>query len=211
VRRLFGPLEPLIADFYRAIFFDVRVFARKLLRLGAPKRVLEVGCGEGALVEQMARLWPQARIVGIDVTPRLGRLCRAEASRVRFQQITVQEFAAAEPGAMDLVVLCDVLHHIPWDQHRGILLAAARALRPGGLLVIKDWMRDGSPGYWIGYFSDRYISGDRVRYGTRDEWVQVLQETFGRSSLRQEFTIAPHSCNHAFVLEATAVALNGSA
>jgi 2-polyprenyl-6-hydroxyphenyl methylase/3-demethylubiquinone-9 3-methyltransferase len=201
VRRMFGPLEPLIADCYRSLFFNVAAFARKIEQLTLPERVLEVGCGEGALATEMARLWPLAQIDGIDLTPRLGRLYRGERSRVRFQQISVQEFAAVDPGSVDLVVICDVMHHIPWHQHHEILRAAARALRANGVLVVKEWVRDGSGAYWLGYLSDRYITGDRIRYGTRDEWIQAFQDVFGMSSLRKEFSVAPWRCNRAFVLE----------
>ncbi len=195
-----GPLEPVVTDCYRLLFFDMAAFARELCHLSTPRRVLEVGCGEGALVTHLARLWPAARIDGIDLTSRLGRMYRGDRARVRFQRLAVEDFAAADPGGMDLVVLCDVLHHIPWDRHPGIFAAAARVLRPGGLVVVKEWVRDGNPAYWLGYFSDRYITGDRIRYGTREEWVQALRAAFGPSALQREFAIAPWSCNRAFVL-----------
>src|SRR5262245_35857432 len=34
-----------------------------------PKRVLEIGCGIGATTWRMARAWPQAEVLGVDVSP----------------------------------------------------------------------------------------------------------------------------------------------
>ena len=201
VRQMCGPLEPLVTDLYRAAFISLPAFARKLQQLCLPKRVLEVGCGEGALVTQMARLWPSAQFDAIDLTPRLGRLYQGERSRVRFRQISVQEFATAEPKSMDLVVFCDVLHHIPYEQRGEVLRAAARSLRPEGLLVIKEWVRNGNPVYWLGYFADRYITGERIRYGTRDEWLRAFEEALAPLSLHGEFSVAPWSCNRGFLFK----------
>ena len=201
VRRMFGPLEPTITDLYRSFFVNIPDLARRLQHLASPARVLEVGCGEGALVTQMARVWPSTRIDGIDQTPRLGRLYRGDPSRVRFRQVSVQDYSKGDPASVDLVVICDVLHHIPWEQHREILLAAAQALRPGGLFVIKEWLRDKKPPFWLGYFADRYISGERIQFGTRNEWVRKFEEIFGPAKLRQEFSVAPWSCNGAFVIQ----------
>ena len=200
VRRLFGPVEPIVAECYRSIFMDMDAFTRQLRRRITPERVLEVGCGEGALTTRMARIWPHARIDGIDLTPRLGRLFSGDRSRVRFQRIPVQEYVAAEPGVADLVIIGDVMHHIPWEEHPGIFQASAQALRPGGTLIVKEWIRDGNPVYWLGYASDRYVSGERIRYGTRDEWLAAFRREFGPTALQGEFSIAPWSCNQAFVL-----------
>lgn len=66
VRRGMGPLEPVVTNLCRAMFFDVRAFARKLGTLARPRRVLEVGCGEGAVLTQLARQWKDASFDGID-------------------------------------------------------------------------------------------------------------------------------------------------
>ena len=39
-----------------------------------PRRILEVGCGEGAVSERLAALYPNAEITAIDITPNVGRL-----------------------------------------------------------------------------------------------------------------------------------------
>ena len=200
VREMLGRWEPHAADVYRGLFFSLDSFVDQLAQRVTPERVLEVGCGEGALMTRMARRWPDARLVGIDITPRLGRLFGGDPARVRFQQTTVQEFTAVEPATVDLVVICDVLHHVPPAEHTATLTACRAALRPGGLLVVKEWIRNASPIFWLGAASDRFISGDRVRFGNGDAWRQVFEVALGPGSLREEISLRPWRSNRAFVL-----------
>ena len=72
VRSLFGPAEPAVARAYRRIFVDVEALAREVAGLVAARRVLEVGAGEGQFTEALARVFPEAEILGIDITPRVG-------------------------------------------------------------------------------------------------------------------------------------------
>ncbi|HMM73490.1 MAG TPA: hypothetical protein PKC22_14945, partial [Rhodocyclaceae bacterium] len=78
VRRLAGPFEPQLADAYRALFFDVEGFAQRIAWLGEPALVVEIGCGEGALVDALAQVLPRTRFVGVDVSPQVGRLFRGD-------------------------------------------------------------------------------------------------------------------------------------
>jgi SAM-dependent methyltransferase len=201
VRGLCGPLEPFVTELYRRIFFDPNRFIKSVSQQGTPARVLEVGCGEGAITSRLLNLWPEVRIDAIDLTPRLGRLLEGDRSRVRLQQIPVEQFAAEEPCSVDLVMICDVMHHIPWDLHPSIFAASLKALKPGGTLIIKEWIHNLHPIYWLGYFCDRVISGERIRYGSRDEWAEKFRIAFGADAIKTEFSISPWSCNHAFVMK----------
>lgn len=192
IRRLFGPHERRVSEAYRAIYFDVDAFIRRI-RAWTPdaRRILEVGCGEGAITQRLVAAYPGAAITGIDISPRVGRLYEGPAGAARFLETTVQELAAAEPGRYDLVVLADVLHHVP-DAMRQPLLDAIRTLMaPGACLAFKEWERNGTPIYWLGYASDRWITGDRIQYMTRDEVRGRIAAAFGAEAMVDEARIAP--------------------
>lgn len=88
VRRLFGRYEHRIAAFYRALFFDIDDYKRQLQAWApGPKRILEVGCGEGAVTEVLVELYPSARITAIDIMPAVGRLYRGPSETVQFRQV----------------------------------------------------------------------------------------------------------------------------
>lgn len=50
----------------------------------------------------------------------------ALGSRIRdcFHQQTVEDYVVAGGAAFDLAVICDVMHHIPWEMHDEILKSA---------------------------------------------------------------------------------------
>lgn len=202
VRELLGPLEAPVTDLYRASFINLGRFAELVRRWAPAEEILEVGCGEGALVQRLARTYPEARITGIDITPRVGRLFRGDCCRINFLQQSVQAFAAARPAAFDLVVICDVMHHVPWEMHVELLTHARQALRSGGRLVLKDWERRASPIHWACYLSDRYLTGDRIRYGNAAYFRDLLAQVFGPSCIEQECRVPPWRNNIAFCVRA---------
>jgi 2-polyprenyl-6-hydroxyphenyl methylase/3-demethylubiquinone-9 3-methyltransferase len=202
VRGLFGPLEPHLADAYRSIYLDVDALVRLISRWRPrASRILEVGCGEGAVTQKLCLAYPQASITAIDVTPRVGRLFRGEAGRVCFLRRTALEIATLHPAAYDLVVLCDVLHHVPVAQRRSLLDAVRLCMAPQGVFVFKDWQRNNSPIHWLCHASDRWLTGDRISYLSRDEMRQGLADSFGAAALHAEARVAPWWNNLAFLVQ----------
>lgn len=107
-----------------------------LLRLadGAPaRRVLDFGCGEGALLPSLSGAYEE--ICAIDLDP---NAARAICERLALRNVTV---ATATPGRLpypdahfDLVFAADVLEHIP--DLAPVLAELKRVLRPGGSLLV---------------------------------------------------------------------------
>ena len=192
IRSMFGPYEHQLSEVYRSLYIDVNAFAERM-RQWTPtaKRVLGVGCGEGAVTERLKAIYPDADITAIDITPRVGRLYAGSPDGVRFVQCDVQQIAAAEPGQYDLAVLADVLHPVPVEFRPGLLDAIRTTLALGGVLVFKDWERSFTPIHWICYASDRWLTGDRIVYMTRDEMRERLARSFGEAALVAEARVAP--------------------
>jgi 2-polyprenyl-3-methyl-5-hydroxy-6-metoxy-1,4-benzoquinol methylase len=198
---MFGPYERQISDLYRALFIDIDAFVEVIVQwTRAPIRILEVGCGEGAVTQRLGAVFPDADVTAIDITPRVGRLYHGSLGRVRFMQCTVQDIAAAEPGQYDLVVLSDVLHHVPLELRQGLLDAIRTALAPNGTLIFKDWQKTHSPIHWLTYALDRWLTGDRVSYMTREEMRERLARTFGEGALPAEALIGPWRNNLAILV-----------
>jgi 2-polyprenyl-6-hydroxyphenyl methylase/3-demethylubiquinone-9 3-methyltransferase len=192
IRKMFGPHERRISEAYRSLYIDIDKFVELAVRWKpTANRILEVGCGEGAVTERLRVSYPEAGITAIDITPRIGRLYRGSPDGVRFIQCGVQEIAASEPGQYDLVVLSDVLHHVPVELRQGLLAAIRTVLAPTGSFIFKDWQRNYAPIHWMCYASDRWLTGDRISYMTRDEMRACLAGTFGATSLIDEARVDP--------------------
>lgn len=84
----------------------------RMLQPISPVRMLEVGCGEGHILERLNRLFPSARAGGLDVSLDVLRLAKP---RVGASALTAAS-ANALPfpdGNFDLVVCVEVLEHLP--------------------------------------------------------------------------------------------------
>ncbi|MGY2067228.1 trans-aconitate 2-methyltransferase [Blastococcus sp. SYSU DS0619] len=114
-----------------------RPFADLLARVDAesPGRVVDLGCGEGALTASLARRWPGARVTGVDSSPEM--LTAAAAwelpGRVAFQLGDVRDWAP--DGPVDVVVSNAVLHWV--DGHPGLMARWAAQLAPGGWIAVQ--------------------------------------------------------------------------
>lgn len=195
IRALFGGSERNVAEAYRRLFVNLDVLVERLRSSVPAKRILDIGCGEGLLTETLANAYPEARIVGIDITPRVGRLFAGDRTRVSFRQQTVESLSQESPGAFDLILVCDVLHHIPWPLHPAILESVRHLLHGGGLVVVKEWERRRNLIHLLGYVSDRWLTGDRIRYASRDELRHIVDDAFGAGAVREEFRLPPWSNN----------------
>jgi 2-polyprenyl-6-hydroxyphenyl methylase/3-demethylubiquinone-9 3-methyltransferase len=192
IRRMFGPYERRVSEAYRSIYLNIDEFVEQVRQWSPyPRRILEVGCGEGAITERLHSAFPNTHITAIDATSRIGRLYQGPQAGVCFTQCEIQEIGASKAGAFDLVVLCDVLHHVPLGSRQGLLDAIRVMLAPHGMFIFKDWQRSNTPVHWLCYASDRWLTGDRITYMTRDEMRQHLALTFGANALVGEMRVGP--------------------
>lgn len=129
------PLERLerIREMERWHFWFAGRRARldRLLRayLATPRLVLDVGCGTGLTLEQLAG---PHRVVGTDLRDEGLRALRErdEGAWVVRADATALPF---RDGVFDLVLLLDVLEHVP---DAAALAEARRVARPGGLVAV---------------------------------------------------------------------------
>jgi 2-polyprenyl-3-methyl-5-hydroxy-6-metoxy-1,4-benzoquinol methylase len=201
IRRRLGPYEHAAADAYRAWFVNLDDFARTVASIVDPDRIVEIGCGEGAVAERMCRAFPAARYTGIDVAPKPGRLFGGDSGRAEFRRISSSELVAQAPPPFDLVMLVDVFHHLPADLRVATIRDMDALCRPGGTIVIKDWVRASNPAQLACYISDRYITGDKlVHYPSRSELWAAVQAGLPRARLVCEGRIPPRRNNILFGL-----------
>ncbi len=140
LRRRFGRAAPGYAAVAR---LQQEAESRLLEQLdglaGAPSTVLDVGCGPGRATAAMARRWPGARVVGLDLAlPMLHQARRARGWLRRLPVVCADACRLPLPDAsVDLLFssLC-----LQWLDDPGAGLAEfARVLRPGGTLLASSF------------------------------------------------------------------------
>ena len=126
--------------------------------LRAGMRVLDLGCGGGAVTLKIAALvGAEGEVVGIDLDPSILRLVQQEADGsklpVTFRHLDAEELD--EVAVYDFAYSRYLLSHL--RQPERALEAMVRALRPGGLLAVEDVFFPGHICYPLNAAFDRYL------------------------------------------------------
>jgi ubiquinone/menaquinone biosynthesis C-methylase UbiE len=103
--------------------------------LSGELRILDAGCGTGEITFRLGEIYPQARVVGVDIIDAHLTLARSRAAslgpRVTFEHQSIFELNVPD-RTFDLVVCRHVLHSIP--QADRVIAELARVTRSGGRL-----------------------------------------------------------------------------
>jgi ubiquinone/menaquinone biosynthesis C-methylase UbiE len=134
------PLYDLVAPLVRERRFKTRLV--ELANIAPGHDVLDIGCGTGTLALLVQARQPAARVVGIDIDPRIVTIARRKIARAG-ASIEVREGSATDPpfppASFDRILSSLMLHHLTTAQKRETFAAARRLLRPGGELHVADW------------------------------------------------------------------------
>lgn len=149
--------------------------ARAAANRPAP-RVLELGCGTGALAERVLAAVPSCRLTGIDLAPRMVEAARARLGERAEVLLGDAERLPFRDGAFDVAYCNDSFHHYP-DPDRAAF-QAWRVLAPGGALVIGDAWQPGPARAIMNAWLPRSREGD-VRIYSERELRQILGTWFG--------------------------------
>lgn len=107
---------------------------QKHLPLGiSPKKILDFGCGIGDTTEQIAVLYPDAEVMGIDTATEAIAYAERNKSSERLSFSAISAFN--DSGSFDLAYVNGVFHHIPLEFRTESASIVYRALRKGGVFA----------------------------------------------------------------------------
>jgi S-adenosylmethionine-diacylgycerolhomoserine-N-methlytransferase len=145
----------------------------------APRRVLEVGCGTGRNLAALAKAFPEAEIVGLDLSEEMLRIAREKTAafgeRVRLLQGAYLE-PVAEGELFDLIVFSYYLSMIN-PGYTEALAICERDLSDSGRIAIVDFhdTRCGWFRQWMGMNHVRF-DGQILR-AIAEQGLQVEERT----------------------------------
>ncbi|MCB9300097.1 MAG: methyltransferase domain-containing protein [Lewinellaceae bacterium] len=123
--------NPQLYDTKHAFVYQ---YGESLLELLAPapgERILDIGCGTGALTRQLSNAG--AEVAGIDKSPEMIEAARAAFPGLEFHVMDAAGFQFNKP--FDAIFSNATLHWVP-EQEQAVQCMAA-ALKPGGRMVVE--------------------------------------------------------------------------
>jgi SAM-dependent methyltransferase len=157
-------------------------------------RLIDLGCGQGILFALLAAAkaqfergqWPR----GWPPPPGLGMLgFELQEARVKTARLALQGKAAIDcrdirqvellPSAA--IVILDVLYHLSGAEQERVLEAAARALQPGGILLLREADAGAGLSFRLSRWGNRLVSAyqgrlrQKLEYRGAAQWVRLLE------------------------------------
>ena len=141
-----------------------------------PRRILDLGCGTGSTTLLLKRQFPEAEVIGLDLSPYMLAVADDKARTAELPILFRQGNAEQTPFAdssFDLVTASLLFHETPSYVARRILRESFRLLRSGGEVLILDgnqatlrqteWLSE--------IFEEPYIK--EYAAGNTSDWMQT--------------------------------------
>jgi ubiquinone/menaquinone biosynthesis C-methylase UbiE len=160
-----------------------------------PQRILDLGCGTGTMALKLKAKFPQADVIGLDLSPYMLTVADHRSSTDNLS-ITwrhgLAEATGLPDGQFDLITIALLFHETPPAIAQSILQEAYRLLRTGGEVLILDGNQKilRQSGWLTNIFDEPYIqdyaSGDLETWlseagfgAVRSESIWVIHQLAG--------------------------------
>jgi trans-aconitate methyltransferase len=163
----------------------------------------DLGCGVGLMAFYLREHGVRAPIAGIDHDG--AKIAAAREIGAAYQGLT---FAAGDTrswaGPTGSVLLLDVLHYFSDGDQAALLERIAGGIAAGGMVIIRDAVRDGSIRYRITYAAEafargiRWLKAERLNFPGREAIVRPFRERGFAEEVRPLWGRTPFN-NYLFV------------
>lgn len=144
-----------------------KLIIRELMRHHPQGILVDVGCGPGYLIVDVARLFPKLSIIGVDISEEMVHKAERNLCALGFGERTVFHKGDIhalpfESNSVDFIISTLSLHH--WSEPIEAIQEIHRVLKQGGQFVLFDLRRD-SPRlfYWLMRFAQTLILPSAMR------------------------------------------------
>jgi ubiquinone/menaquinone biosynthesis C-methylase UbiE len=153
--------------------------------LAPGQRVLDLGCGTGALSLCAVQAEPAIELVGLDPDEKALARARRKATRAGVAVALEQGFGDALPfpaASFDRVLSSFMFHHLESAEKPAVLRELRRVLRPGGSLHVVDF---GGAGHGLGALLARLVHREESLRANSDEALASLMRGAGFAEAAQ--------------------------
>ncbi len=131
----FSGLSPDYFDVMKVTLLKELISSR--LSPGSSWRLLDFGCGIGKSHPLILNHFPNIQLIGCAVSQEsldLARVTTPSASYV----LSGADGHIPLDNPVDVVMIANVFHHIPFEEHRAVLNSIRQVLKPGGLVFLVE-------------------------------------------------------------------------
>jgi ubiquinone/menaquinone biosynthesis C-methylase UbiE len=146
--------------------------------------VLDVGCGTGEVILLAKTRAKAGKAYGIDPAPEMIAVARKKAARKKLDidfRVGVIESLPFPDASIDVVTSSLMMHHLPEDLKVRGLAEIYRVLKPGGRLLIADFMRP--TGSFLNHIFIAFTRHQGLKSGIED--IQKLLKASGFNQITQ--------------------------
>ena len=123
---------------YRKVLSQLKLYNLK-------NSLLDVGCGSGNLIIQVAKKYPSLDLIGVDLSSEILELAKKKAVENNLNEKIVFKIGYVEhlpfpDKSVDFILSTLSLHH--WEDPKQAFEEIFRVLKDGGVLLIFDFRRD---------------------------------------------------------------------
>ncbi len=152
--------------------------------------IYEIGCGTGALAEEIARYSDKRRVIGIDKNAY--KIKQAQKNlRLKNLKYVVEDIFKFQMHSCVGIIMSDFLHHLSYTQQEILVRKIAKLLPKNNNLLIKEI--DASDG-WRTFLSRIWdgllYPGDSICYRSQKQWIKLFTHN--------GFNVAVKRTNHLF-------------
>ena len=109
---------------YYPIYLEKRSYVYKLLsKLPKNKKILDIGCGEGALVKEFKK--KGYNIIGMDINYESKLVSKGNITNIKFKK-----------SSFDIALCLDVIEHLDFENQEKAFREIHRILKPNGILLV---------------------------------------------------------------------------
>ena len=178
-RRILGRYFKPLGAAYRRVFVNlekiIELFDRELPN-GA--RILDIGGGDGAVVDKLLDRRPDIEVTMCDLAPSIGSFL-SDTNRARVKLAPGRAFSEM-PGPYDVVTISDVIHHVPLEERDSFFMSLAKCCEHWKCrkIIFKD-IEPSGPRARLAFLADWHITGDKqVRPFSQSSFTSMAAEHF---------------------------------